>query len=112
MQRFVTGIYSQGHPLAFMTGILVDSWDECVAPLRVSLQQPHISDMLNMCATGKKLRTPSLFPSNAEFDTEHTRDRKKAPAHGTFRIAHMFLPFGYASPARAGRKVRKKALDE
>lgn len=77
MQRFVTGSYSKKHPLAFMTGILVDDWNACVPPLRASLQQPDIAGLLQMCSIHNQLlQTPSvLFPTKAAFDTEHLRDR-------------------------------------
>lgn len=114
MQRFVTGTYGKKHPLAFMTGILVDDWAACVPPLRASLQQPGISGVLQMCTVGGQLlQTPSvLFPAKAAFDSEHLRDRDKAPEHGTIRIAHLFLPFGYTSPARAAKKSSRKSLEE
>ncbi|TIU66195.1 MAG: Fis family transcriptional regulator, partial [Mesorhizobium sp.] len=37
----------------------------------------------------------TLFPPTAEFDTEHKRPAELAPSHGTIRVAHVFLEFGY-----------------
>lgn len=113
MERFVTGTYSKGDPLAFMAGILVDPRDECVKPLRRSLQLDHVASRLQMCKGDKDnyLHTPSLFHMKADFDTEHVRDREKAPKHGTIRIAHLFLSFGYASPKRESHKRRRQDDD-
>lgn len=108
MQRFVTGEYGVKHPLAFMVGILIDDWNECVEPLRTCLQQDEIAQSLKMCTINgnQRLQTPSaLFPEIAAFDTEHRRDHKRAPKNGTIRISHIFLPFGYANPLNTKRKV-------
>jgi hypothetical protein len=113
MQRFVTGTYGIKHPLAFMAGILVEDWSNCVPPLRERLQTPAIASSLQMCTIKNQLlQTPSaLFPSNAAFDTEHLRDRPSAPAHGTIRISHLFLQFGYSSAKRSRQKIRHKSRD-
>lgn len=113
MQRFVTGAYSIKHPLAFMVGILVEDKALCVQRLKACLQQQAIADLLQMLPQeGKLLRTPPLlFPTRAEFETEHLRDRDKAPKHGTIRISHIFLPFGYPSAIRGERKKRNAVLD-
>ncbi|MCL1860409.1 MAG: Fis family transcriptional regulator [Proteobacteria bacterium] len=114
MLRFITGSYSIGHPLAFMVGILVDDRDECIKSLRSCLQHEGIVGELQMCSSNNQLlRTPLLlFPNHAEFDTEHLRDRDKAPKHGTIRISHLFLSFGYPSDSRDQRKKRKESLAE
>lgn len=97
MKRFVTGQYSLKEALGCMVAILLDDKDACVLPLRTSLQQDSTAGELEMCKhDGHYLIVPSaVFPGRADFDTEHVRAPDKAPAHGTIRIAHVFLEFGY-----------------
>lgn len=116
MLRFVTGNYSTKQPVALMAGILLSTEPDCVPPLKLSLQSPGVAADLSMRKTvkGEWLHVP-LFSGSVSFDTEHVRPPEKAPTHGTIRIGHMFLPFGYESP-KATRKREKTAtmarLDE
>lgn len=97
MLRFVTGSYGLKQPLAFMAAVVLDDRHTCVTLLREDLQKDDIVGMLAMRKhKGVYLHTPSsLFPGAADFDTEHTREPAKSPAHGTICISHMFLEFGY-----------------
>ena len=97
MCRFVTGYYSVKEPLALMVGVLVEDKDSCVLPLQRALQQDRQAGKLEMCKhDGKYLIIPSeVFSGRADFDTEHARTRDKAPAHGTIRMSHVFVEFGY-----------------
>ncbi len=99
MLRFISGPYSKGQPIALMAGILSKDYNDCVPPLRSSLQRPEIASMLQLRSTDKEEAycMPSmLFPGIVDFDTEHVRSPDKAPTHGTIRIAHFFLSFGYS----------------
>jgi hypothetical protein len=110
MGRFVTGEYSLKRPIALMAGILLDDRQACVDGLRRALHVPDIQQTLGMMAdAGVYLREPSaVFPESAMFDTEHRREEKKAPAHGTIRISHLFLGFPNP-PTRRSRKARRRA---
>jgi hypothetical protein len=95
--RFVTGIYSRRQAVAAMVGVLLDPEDEVVPPIRKALEDPTLGGFLRLRpdATGLPIARPStLFPS-ADFDTEHDRDPALAPTHGTIRVSHFFLAFGY-----------------
>lgn len=95
--RFVTGIYGRGQPVAVMVGILTDSEDRIVPPLRCALAKAEIITSLRLkpASYGHFFFQPSqLFPE-ADFDTEHKRNADLAPSHGTIRVAHIFLAFGY-----------------
>lgn len=96
--RFVTGVYSRQQAVSLMVGVLVAPTKDAVPRLRKSLQTPAVAGGLNMMqlADGTWLRDPSdVFPGQVDFDTEHERDPKLAPAHGTIRVGHLFLHFGY-----------------
>lgn len=116
MQRFVTGNYSRGQAVAVMAAILISDPTPTVTSLRRSLQQPETTALLRMVAApdGQWLRTPSeLFPVECAFDSEHLRPDGLGPDHGTIRVAHLFLAFGYPLPMRKGgaRDAPIKALE-
>ena len=95
--RFVTGIYDRGQPVAVMVGILTDPEDQIIPPLRCALTKAEIITSLRLksASDGHFFFRPShLFPE-ADFDTEHERNADLAPSHGTIRVAHLFLSFGY-----------------
>jgi hypothetical protein len=96
--RFVTGIYSSRQAVAAMIGILIDSEDKVVPPLRDALSDPALAAELRLrpTATGDTFERPSILFQAADFDTEHERDADLAPNHGTIRVAHIFLAFGYS----------------
>lgn len=113
MLRFVTGPYSEKQAVAIMAAILTVDERDAVPPLRRALQHPATAQAVAMVEKpgGGWLHIPSdLFPKDVEFDTEHLRSPELGPAHGTIRVAHMFLPFGYELPAP--RRTRKAILDE
>lgn len=61
---------------------------------------PAKAALTRACQDGKGrfVHEPSvLLPKHASFDTEHVRDPKKAPAHGTIRLGHSFVEFPYAT---------------
>lgn len=95
--RFVTGRYSQGQPVAAMVGILLDPEEQVVPPLRAAIAEAvRVTALrIRLRPDGKAFDQPSqLFPA-ADFDTEHERDADFALPHGTIRVAHLFLQFGY-----------------
>lgn len=95
--RFVTGIYGRDQPVAVMVGILTGPEDQIIPPLRCALTKKEIITSLRLkpASDGHFFFRPShLFPE-ADFDTEHERSADLAPSHGTIRIAHIFLTFGY-----------------
>ncbi|RTL91714.1 Fis family transcriptional regulator [Ancylobacter aquaticus] len=95
--RFVTGIYSRRQAVAAMVGVLLDPEGQVVPPIRKAFEDPMLGSFLRLRpdATGLPIARPStLFPS-ADFDTEHERDAALAPTHGTIRVSHFFLSFGY-----------------
>lgn len=98
--RFVTGIYGRGQPVAVMVGILRGPEDQIVPPLRYSLANAKkvASLRLKPAQNGHFYFRPSLLFPEADFDTEHDRDAHLVPDHGTIRIAHIFLTFGYTKP--------------
>jgi len=101
ISRFVDGHYSKRQPVALMVGILTEPYADCVPPLIRSLTRPAMKSALSLrhSAKGEATYSPSsLFPDHADFDTEHTRPPSLGPAHGTIRIAHLFLQFGYSPP--------------
>lgn len=103
--RFVTGKYSRGQAVAAMVGMLIDPEDQVLPPLRLALAGADTVAALRLCLrpSGRAFDRPSqLFPA-ADFDTEHERDAELAPSHGTIRVAHLFLAFGY-TVARSTRK--------
>ena len=96
LQRFVSGIYGIGEPVAVMVGIL-KAPSCCVVPaLRDALSDlAYIADLrLRRTWSGDLYYRPSeLFPDVADFDTEHDRPTASAGVDGGVRIAHMFLGF-------------------
>ena len=94
MERFVTGDYSVGQPVALMAGMLLKPTPDCVPALRTYLSSAAGQAALGMVANpaGQLVRSPPSF-REAEFDTEHKRPAGKAPAHGSIVISHLFLSF-------------------
>jgi hypothetical protein len=109
LERFVTGIYSRHQPVAAMVGMLIDPKDEVVPPVRNALATAAVATRLRLrhFADGAVVQQPSILFIQAEFDTEHHRDTSLAPSHGTIRVAHIFLKFGYPTPPQR-RKIRTK----
>lgn len=95
--RFVTGIYSRRQSVAAMVGILLDSEDKVVPPLRKAFDDTVLAAELRLRPTpdGHPFAKPSTLFSAADFDTEHERDVDLAPTHGHIRVSHFFLQFGY-----------------
>ena len=98
--RFVTGIYGRGQPVAVMVGILKDLENRIVPPLLCTLTSSEMINSLRIKLTsdGHSFSRPSLLFPQADFDTEHERNADLAPSHGTIRVAHIFLAFGYTMP--------------
>lgn len=111
--RFVTGIYARGEAVAAMVAMLTDPKNDVLQPLcdELSTTKRSTSLRLRSSPTGCAFEAPSTMFSAADFDTEHDRDPHLAPAHGTIRIAHFFLEFGYAVSSRRPARSRKKADD-
>ena len=122
LMRFVTGEYSINECVAVMAGIALRDRKALVNAIRKRLEDDGEGGVLQMQKIGGDLlEIPSaIFPADAEFDTQHSRPRGKAPAHGSIRVSHMFLEFGYPTPptkkpARStalkpgvsGRRIRK-----
>jgi hypothetical protein len=100
--RFVTGIYSHRQAVAAMVGVLLDPEHEVVPPIVRAFDDHTLCTGLRVrrTRTGEALEAPSaLFPS-ALFDTEHERDPSVAPSHGSIRVSHFFLSFGYPTSTR------------
>lgn len=97
LARFVTGIYSRRQAVAAMVGVLLDPEAEVVPPIRKALEDASLGSMLKLrpATTGEPITRPSALFTNADFDTEHDRDPALAPTHGTIRVSHFFLAFGY-----------------
>ena len=94
--RFVTGIYGEEQPVAVMVGMVLDPVCTVVPPLRAALAEDRNVEELGLrrAPNGEFCRAPSLlFPTVAEFDTEHERPEHLAPEHGTIHVAHVFLSF-------------------
>jgi hypothetical protein len=110
LARFVTGIYSRHQSAAAMVGILLDPVEEVVPPIKVALSGTELATSLKLrrCQSGELFACPSLLFQTADFDTEHDRDPALAPTHGTIRVAHIFLSFGYAVPKPSPRARSKK----
>ena len=106
LRRFVTGPYGCGEAVAIMAGVLTVDEPAAVPLLQQALQHPTNVAALQLIRspTGAWLHDPSvLFPSIADFDTEHTRPAALAPGHGTIWVAHLLLAFGYALPVPVRR---------
>lgn len=97
--RFVTGIYSRRQAVAAMVGVLLDSEEEVVPPIREALGDTALATLLRLRPTkaGEPYARPSPLFASADFDTEHERDPALAPSHGTIRVSHFFFAFGYAT---------------
>jgi hypothetical protein len=114
LARFVTGIYSRHQSAAAMVGILLDPVDEVVPPIKGALSDAQVAASLKLrCRpSGEPFASPSILSQTAAFDTEHDRDSALAPTHGTIRVAHLFLGFGYAvskpSPRARPKRPKKK----
>lgn len=111
MERFVTGIYSPRQPVAAMVGMLIDPLPDVVPPLKEMLAKaPTVVRLrLRHFSNGAAFAQPSILFQQADFDTEHHRDATLAPTHGTIRIAHIFLTFGYpVAPFKVAKKFRRK----
>lgn len=95
--RFVTGIYSRRQAVAAMVGVLLDPEPEVVPHIRTALNDSTLITALRLrrTPTGEPIARPSTLFSAADFDTEHERDPALAPTHGTIRVSHFFLSFGY-----------------
>ncbi|NHB08204.1 hypothetical protein GWK53_17010 [Burkholderia cepacia] len=110
MERFVTGDYSVGQPVALMAGMLLKPSSDCVPALRTYLSSAAAQAALGMVANpaGQFVRSPGSF-SDAEFDTEHKRPAGKAPAHGSIVICHLFLSQMSLPHARSEGSVSSRA---
>ncbi len=109
--RFVTGIYSRKQAIAAMVGVLLDAEEEVVPPIRTALEDAALAAALRLCPTsaGAPYVRPSTLFAGADFDTEHQRDASLAPTHGTIRVSHFFLPFGYpTTTSKSKSKSRKR----
>ncbi|WOH75470.1 hypothetical protein RX330_10330 [Bradyrhizobium sp. NDS-1] len=95
--RFVTGIYSRRQAVAAMVGVLLDPDADVVPPIREALEDAALATALRLKPTsgGDPIARPSNMFRAADFDTEHERDPSLAPTHGTIRVSHFFLAFGY-----------------
>jgi len=100
--RFVTGIYSRRQAVAAMVGVLLDPEDDVVPPIRKALGDTALSTALRLrpTSTGHPIARPSTLFATADFDTEHERDPALAPTHGTIRVSHFFLAFGYPTSTK------------
>lgn len=105
--RFVTGIYSRQQAVAAMVGVLLDPEAEVVPPIRKALENSALATMLQLRATaaGQPFAKPSTMFTTADFDTEHDRDPALAPTHGTIRVSHFFLAFGYPTSTKKPKKA-------
>lgn len=93
--RFVTGMYSCSQPVAAMVGVLTDPAEMVVPALLKALSNRATASALKLRsrASGAIYDRPSLLFPAADFDTEHDRPPELAPAHGSIRVAHLFLSF-------------------
>ena len=100
LARFVGGMYADGQPMAAMVGILLDSREDVLPPLKRELAKgERIRELrIRRGQGGAVLYEPSaLLPQKAAFDTEHEREPELlAQGHDTIRVAHIFFEFGYA----------------
>ncbi|MDR6306646.1 hypothetical protein GGQ85_004380 [Nitrobacter vulgaris] len=102
MGRFVTGIYSRRQAVAAMVGVLLDPEDDVVPAIRKALEDSALGTVLRLKPTsaGNPIARPSILFGTADFDTEHERDAALAPTHGTIRVSHFFLAFGYPTSTK------------
>ncbi|MET4483391.1 hypothetical protein ABIB66_007961 [Bradyrhizobium sp. F1.13.3] len=68
-----------------------------VPQIREALEDAALATALRLKPTsgGDPIARPSNMFRAADFDTEHERDPSLAPTHGTIRVSHFFLAFGY-----------------
>jgi hypothetical protein len=104
--RFVTGIYSRRQAVAAMVGVLLDPEADVVPPIRKALEDAALATALRLKPTfgGDPIARPSNMFTAADFDTEHERDPSLAPTHGTIRVSHFFLAFGYPTSTLKAKK--------
>jgi hypothetical protein len=104
--RFVTGIYSRRQAVSAMVGVLLDPEPDVVPPIRKAFEDPVLATALRLrpTSTGDAVARPSTMFTAADFDTEHERDAALAPTHGTIRVAHFFLAFGYPTSTLKSKK--------
>lgn len=104
--RFVTGIYSRRQAVAAMVGVLLDPEADVVPPIRKALEDMVLGAALRLrpTAAGLPIARPSTLFPGADFDTEHEREAALAPTHGTIRVSHFFLAFGYPTSTKKGKK--------
>ncbi|MDQ2832158.1 MAG: Fis family transcriptional regulator [Acidobacteriota bacterium] len=108
LERFVTGIYSRHQPVAAMVSMLTDARIDVVPPLKDALATANSVARLRLqrSLSNAAFEEPSALFQQAEFDTVHHRHVSLAPSHGTIRIAHLFLSFGYPITKRKARTRR------
>lgn len=106
--RFVTGIYSRRQAIAAMVGVLLDPEPDVVPPLRKAFEDAALATELRLrpTAAGRPFERPSKLFTAADFDTEHERDPDLAPTHGTIRVSHFFLQFGYPTTTLKTKKTK------
>jgi hypothetical protein len=106
--RFVTGIYSRRQAVAAMVGVLLDPEIEVVPPICKALEDASLSTSLRLVPApkGTPFSQPSALFSTAHFDTEHERDPSLAPTHGSIRVSHFFLAFGYPTSTKKAKKPK------
>jgi hypothetical protein len=104
--RFVTGIYSRRQAVAAMVGVLLDPEADVVPPIRKALEDSALATALRLKPTsgGDPIARPSVMFTAADFDTEHEREPALAPTHGTIRVSHFFLAFGYPASTLKPKK--------
>lgn len=95
LERFVTGQYSAEEAVALMCGVLLEPRNDVVPGICLDLNGRVSKLAMVAHSSGAFEYRPSLFPPTADFDTVHTRPAGLAPAHGTIRVAHVFLEFSY-----------------
>lgn len=96
MDRFVTGAYSKGQPIALMVGMVLNDRLDAVNRISDALRGAASKLCMVPQADGTYFSRPSIIsPELAEFDTVHTRPAHLAPAHGTITVSHVLLNFGY-----------------
>lgn len=95
-----------------MVGVLLDPEPDVVPPLRKAFDDAALATELRLrpASAGGPFERPSILFTDADFDTEHERDPDLAPTHGTIRVSHFFLEFGY--PTTTLKPKDTKALGE
>jgi hypothetical protein len=106
--RFVTGIYSRRQAVAAMVGVLLDPEPEVIPPIREAFKNSSLASALRLrpTAAGEPMTRPSVIFPHADFDTEHERDPALAPTHGSIRISHFFLKFGYSTTTSKAKTAK------